>query len=518
MVNGSETLPSQTLDLLPARARGLLSSVADLVLDLDAAGVIREPLSASASASTCAATPAAAAKGLLAESARGWYGRCWVDTFSRESQPRAVELLSEVRKKGFAGPCSMTHRTASGVELPVACSASALGREGGILVAARDLGRLSAIQAQLHETQQTMERDYHRMRQAESRYQLLFRLATRATLVVEAETLRIADANLAAARLLGRSVAELLERPAAICFDRAHRTEVERLLVRARASGRFSEAPTCLADGRTRVRVGATPYRSEQQTGLLLCLDRQGGESRRSPEAPKLAALMREIPDAIVLTDATGTIVEVNRAFRELVEMGDLGPASGRSLGDWLGRPGSELEAILSSLEEEGRLHGIPVWIRRERGAWIEVELSAAWLSTAKPPGIGFILRRAARDVREVAEEIGRASVSAYDSSTLVGRMPLSDLIRDTTDRVERDFIAAALERARGNRTTAAEILGLSRQSLYVKLRRHGLGADPLLDTAERASVRVGDAAVLPASSGPFRPVSPRVLPAGARD
>ena len=36
--------------------------------------------------------------------------------------------------------------------------------------------------------------------------------------------------------------------------------------------------------------------------------------------------------------------------------------------------------------------------------------------------------------------------------------------------------IEAALELTGDNRASAAEILGLSRQSLYVKLRRYGLG------------------------------------------
>jgi DNA-binding NtrC family response regulator len=40
---------------------------------------------------------------------------------------------------------------------------------------------------------------------------------------------------------------------------------------------------------------------------------------------------------------------------------------------------------------------------------------------------------------------------------------------------IERLCIEAALELTRDNRASAAEMLGLSRQSLYVKLRRYGL-------------------------------------------
>jgi DNA-binding NtrC family response regulator len=57
----------------------------------------------------------------------------------------------------------------------------------------------------------------------------------------------------------------------------------------------------------------------------------------------------------------------------------------------------------------------------------------------------------------------------------LVGRVSLPELLRDTVELVERHFIEAALELTHDNRTAAAEVLGLSRQSLYLKLRRHRL-------------------------------------------
>ena len=55
-----------------------------------------------------------------------------------------------------------------------------------------------------------------------------------------------------------------------------------------------------------------------------------------------------------------------------------------------------------------------------------------------------------------------------------VGRTPLTTLVRDTTTVLERHCIQAALELAGGKRTHAAELLGLSRQSLYAKLDRYG--------------------------------------------
>jgi DNA-binding NtrC family response regulator len=64
---------------------------------------------------------------------------------------------------------------------------------------------------------------------------------------------------------------------------------------------------------------------------------------------------------------------------------------------------------------------------------------------------------------------------SASQMTELVGRLPLKDIVRETTDLIEQLCIEAALELTGDNRASAAEILGLSRQSLYIKLRRLGI-------------------------------------------
>ncbi|OYW11929.1 MAG: hypothetical protein B7Z59_02955, partial [Acidiphilium sp. 37-67-22] len=57
----------------------------------------------------------------------------------------------------------------------------------------------------------------------------------------------------------------------------------------------------------------------------------------------------------------------------------------------------------------------------------------------------------------------------------LIGRVSLKDIVREATDVIERLSIEAALDITGDNRASAAEMLGLSRQSLYVKLRRYGM-------------------------------------------
>jgi DNA-binding NtrC family response regulator len=81
------------------------------------------------------------------------------------------------------------------------------------------------------------------------------------------------------------------------------------------------------------------------------------------------------------------------------------------------------------------------------------------------------------RDIRRRAAADGACEIRGELSEVLreMGRLPLPVLVRNTSAVVERARIEQALRAANGNRTAAADALGLSRQSLYAKLERYGL-------------------------------------------
>jgi DNA-binding NtrC family response regulator len=57
----------------------------------------------------------------------------------------------------------------------------------------------------------------------------------------------------------------------------------------------------------------------------------------------------------------------------------------------------------------------------------------------------------------------------------LIGSQTLKGIVAKTTDVIEKMCIETAVELTSNNRVAAAEMLGLSRQSLYVKLRKYDL-------------------------------------------
>jgi DNA-binding NtrC family response regulator len=126
--------------------------------------------------------------------------------------------------------------------------------------------------------------------------------------------------------------------------------------------------------------------------------------------------------------------------------------------------------------------------LRGAQGAVAEVEVSASAVLEAGETCFGFSIRdvsmrlgQAAGDGQSASGEPRRGGAPVVGRpveqlAQLVGRVPLKDLVREATDVIEKLAIEAALELSGDNRASAAEMLGLSRQSLYVKLRRYGLG------------------------------------------
>jgi DNA-binding NtrC family response regulator len=112
--------------------------------------------------------------------------------------------------------------------------------------------------------------------------------------------------------------------------------------------------------------------------------------------------------------------------------------------------------------------------IRGELGTETEIEISAGTTEGSERNLIGVLLRNVARRLSSGGEaDLLRAALGSM--SEQIGKSSLRKLVKNTVSVVEQHYVKQALELAGGNRTATAELLGLSRQSLYAKLNRYGL-------------------------------------------
>lgn len=459
--------PRSTLGGLdPEQAAALIAATADVALVVDAAGIIRDVAFGSDELSN--------------EGYSRWLGQPWIDTVTPESRPKVEALLRDAGSANASKWRHVNHPSSHGADVPVMYSAVQLGNNDRVVAVGRDLRAVASLQSRLVEAQQSMERDYWRLRQVETRYRLLFQMASEAVLVVDAGTERVAEANPAAAQLLGDNASRIIGRSFADCFDRRSAQSVDSVLASIRASGRAEDVRLRLADpGGGDCIVGGTLFRHDKSSSFLIRLTVPRTEPASTAEQRGRAGLLvavENLPDAFVVTDMQGRVITANAAFYEMVEVLSEQQAKGVSLDQWLGRPGVDLNVLLTNLRQHGSVRLFATTVRGENGVVSEVEITAVAAHAADPPCLGFAIRNVERRLSLEAGPTSGIPRSMDQLRDLVGRVPMRDIVRDTTDVIERFCIGAALEITRDNRALAAEVLGLSRQSLYVKLRRFGIG------------------------------------------
>ena len=461
--------PQQSLGSLDAEtAATLVAAAADVSIIVDEAGVIRDV--------------AFQSEELEAEldGYEQWLGMPLTQTVMPDSRMKAERLLRDASKEGPKWR-HLNHVSPAGGSVPVLYSAVRVGNKGNVVAFGRDLRALSTLQQRLIDAQHSMEREYGRLRHVELRYRLLFQTSPEPVLIADAVTQKVIDVNPAARELLG-SARGVLGEGLAELFAHGSAQQVQSLLAVLRTAGKADDVRATLVDGRRRVTVGASLFREEQTLLFLIRLvplsesvDTDDRDILSGAEQ-NLLKLVESSPDGFVVADPDGRILHANAAFLELAQLATAEQARGEPLERWIGRPGVDLDVLIANLRQRGSVRLFSTTMHGEHGAAADVEISAVAAMNGKVPCFGFAVRNiGGRFV--VGTRAGRELPRSVEHLTeLIGRVALKDLVREATDVIERLCIEAALEMTGDNRASAAEMLGLSRQSLYVKLRRYGLG------------------------------------------
>jgi transcriptional regulator PpsR len=467
--------PQRTLgDLDPKTAAALVGAASDLALVVDDEGVIRDL--------------AVGSDELPAGDVREWLGRPWLQTVTVESRPKVEAALRELAANRAVGWRHLNHPLPQGGDLPLMVTAVPIGRNGGAktdkgrkgraVVFGRDLRGSAALQQQLVGAQQAMERDYWRMRHMETRYRSLFQLASEAVLIVDATSGKLEEANPAAQRLLGDALRRNGWTIDGSVAD-GSQAALGALLASVRSTGRGGSVSVQLEGVAGAHELAASLFRQEKSTHLLLRLSPREAAARGAgqDEWRRMQRLIDAAPDGFVVTDGDGRALGANAAFLELAQLASAEQLNGASLERWVGRTGVDLRVLLNSLRQNQVVRLFATIVRGEYGSTSDVEISAVAVEDDGRTTLGFTVRDIGRRLFAADSRAAREMPRSVGQMTeLVGRVPLKDIVRETTDLIEQLCIEAALQLTADNRASAAEMLGLSRQSLYVKMRRFNMG------------------------------------------
>ena len=434
----------------------------DVTLLLDMDGVIRE---------------ATLAPSMSKENIDGWLGRPWSEIGGSASD-KIQRMMQDTLRTGISAFRQITQKFPSGLELPMEFTIVMLGGRAGMLAIGKNLQAVAELQARLISAQQTIERDYWKLREIETRYRMVIEDSNDAVFLAKVADLRIVESNRTAAVAMAgptRRKDSLVGRDFMQEISAKDREAVESMLRRVRDQGKAPGIVVHFGEDNSPWTLRGSLMTHEAIPVFLLQMTPIGRlVAASAPEHEDLGGLLDRIPDAVAIIDESGMIRKANRAFTDLVEIGSTDALISENLERWLSRPGADLSVLISNIQRHGLVRLLSTTVQGELGTETEVEISASGYQQGNDKRIVLVLRNVARRLSPTNENDNLRAALASMNET-VGKTPLRKLVKSTVEVVEQYYVRAALQLAEGNRTTAAEILGLSRQSLYAKLDRYKL-------------------------------------------
>ena len=464
--------PDETFAALGAEAVArLVSTSADLALVVDAQGVIRDLAYGNTA--------------LRDQRCDAWVGQALIQTVTKESRAKVEALLKDAAAATAPRWRQVNHPFPDGADLPLSYCAVRVDDEGTgrSVVFGRDLRAMATLQQSLVDAQQGSLQDHWKLRDTQSRNRHLFQTASDGVLIIDAASHKVVEANPAALALFGDKAGRLIGSVFPTGLDDGHAQGVQNMLATVQTTGKSEDIRARL--NAVDVSVAVSMFRQEVGSLLVVRLTRTQPDTTPTATPSAQAVLLKLIqsaPDSVVVTDVEGQIVSANDAFLELVHLTAESQVLGESLGRWLGRTGVELNVLITTLRQRGAIRLFPTSLRDDHGATTNIEISATLAHESDGIFLGFTIRDVSRRPSTQPRGDKELPRSASQLAELVGRVPMKDIVGETTDLIEQLCIEAALDLTRDNRAAAAEMLGLSRQSLYVKLRRYGL-SEPLAES-----------------------------------
>lgn len=401
-------------------------------------------------------------------------GRPWLELISESDRTLAsVGLEAASTTPGIAQRVDIHLNILRNQEpVPVSCWICSPSEDENLRLACLDLRSESNLRQQLVNAQRTLEQDYWSNRRLEARYRRMLEMVAEGFIVIDDLSGRVLEANAIANTLLDLEEGVLVGRIFPVGLDTEGARALTELQREARSTTAVVQGRVTTGSGEA-LDAGVTCLRQGNETRLLL---RLAATSDKIQNEGIGDASFQSSPDGILVTDDAGVVIAANSAYLEMAGIQDAEQATGRRADRWLGRSIVDLDVLIGNIQPDRPLQLFSSVLRTELGSRIDIELSAVQIERQGQSSILMFIRDVGRRIDAEHTTEVHLPRSIQQITGRVGRVPLKQLVRESTDVIEALCIEAALKLTQDNRAAAAELLGLSRQSLYTKLRRFDIG------------------------------------------
>ena len=408
---------------------------------------------------------------------KDWLHKDIKNYLTTESTEKVENLLNNAwePKNTNERPIELNHVDETNWEFPIAYTVTILD-EKTILLSGRDLRIIAEMQQQLINSQLSLEKEYEKYRGYDTRFRVILENSEENIVLLNAHNCQITDANESAAKLLGSDLISLINTELHVALKNQEKESLLTTLKSKIGLAPIKSGKYVVKNGSREVMIFPTVFRANNDT-LIICklVPIDSYFSATEDFVAALQSLYINSPDGIIFTDTTGSISYANESFLSICDVADVTDIRSKSLGDFLTRGGIDLKVLIENTVNKGVMQFYSSKIQTNFGRQTLVEISATYLGEKSNPAFAFVLKDTSHLDSDRHSTDAVSEKALQNVMKLVGSAPLKELVADTSDVVERLCIETAIELTGNNRVAAADMLGVSRQSLYVKLRKYDL-------------------------------------------
>ena len=403
-----------------------------------------------------------------------WRTRNVRDFITKESALKLEEVLnlsSRKNEKVEKDIIQLNHIKNGSEDFPIQYSIHPTGVKNQILLFGRDLTLIAQAQQELMKTQLKFEREYDRYRAFDTKYRVILEQCGSAFIIAD-EKGQLIDFNKKAVAITEK--VNLSQMSLEDLFDQGTGIDILGELETLNKNTPSTALNVRVKENSKELQLKGTFFRSNDGVHTLIRLSSSSSQkASHSKEKNYLSDLYQKTSDAFVFIDAAGKIVDTNESFLILTEYPNIDEVVGKLFSDFLRNSTTDLKILTDNSKRLGKIRNYATDFITTFGSKIPVTISSTWVSNEDDDFYGFILRDSSNVEFEKQNDNEKHSWEA--TTKLVGSAPLKELVAQTGDIAERICLETALNLANNNKVAAAELLSLSRQSLYVKLRKHNL-------------------------------------------
>lgn len=457
-------LDSQELNTLDVnQAAALLALSVELVLIINSTGVIEAVFDGSKP---------------ISNNTQSLIGKKWLDTVALDSQPKVNALLKTSENESEQKWRQVNQEIEGSPSFPIQFSTIFFPNANKLVAIGKDLSSVSALQQKLVESQQEIERDYASLHSIQNRYIQLFNNIDQAYLIVDSQTLKILEVNKSAGFLVG-DLKKIQGKLFTNLFPTKDYEAIQTYLSDSKSGIMQSSIQSTLENLNENVEISSVLLREGNQNICLVSIKPKSKSiqiSNLNEQTTLLTQAIEDFHDGFIVCSTSGVILTANSAFVSMSQSAQKENILGKSLDLWLGRTGIDLKIILGTVREYGSIKDYATTITADDGSSpLEAQLSAVSFASGKLSAIGISIHQTSKTAKQLNSKSENLGKDAKELTKLVGKVPLKQIVSETTDIIEKLCILAALDLTMSNRASAAELLGLSRQGLYIKMRRFGI-------------------------------------------